>query len=105
LLDFVFNEYSSDDVYPIFKQMLIQNQPVHYFTEKIDIYNEYCYKKFKCFDIIYANKNNYTINGNFLEKYLTLILKLKQVISGGGINIFYKENLFYDIEYITYTIF
>jgi hypothetical protein len=102
LLDFVFNEYSSDDVYPIFKQMLIQNQPVHYFTEKIDIYNEYCYKKFKCFDIIYANKNNYTINGNFLEKYLTLILKLKQVISGGGINIFYKENLFYDIEYITY---
>ena len=101
-LDFVFNEYSSDDVYPIFKQMLIQKQPAHYLTENMDIYNEYCYNKNKCFEIIYVNKNNYTINGNFIEKYLTLILKLKQVISGGGANIFYRENFFYNIEYITY---
>ena len=101
-LDFIFSEYSSDDVYPIFKKMLIQKQPVHYLTENMGIYNEFCYKKNKCMDIIYVNKNNYTINGNFLEKYLTLILKLKQVISGAGINIFYKDNLFYNIEYITY---
>ena len=101
-LDFVFYEYSSDDVFPIFKKMLFQKKPVHYLTENLDIYNEFCYKKNKCMDIIYVNKNNYTINGNFLEKYLTLIFKLKQVISGAGINIFYKDNLFYNIEYITY---
>ena len=68
----------------------------------MDIYNEYCSNKNKCFDIIYINKNNYTIDGDFLEKYLTLLLKLKLVISGGGINIFYLDNLFYNIEYITY---
>ena len=101
-LDFVFNEYSSDDVYPIFKEMLFQKQPVHYLTENMDIYNQYCYKIDKCIDIIYVNKNNYTIDGNFLENYLTLILKLKQVISAGGINIFKFENLFYNTEYITY---
>ena len=79
-LDFVFYEYSSDDVYPIFKEMQFQKLPVHYLSENMDIYNQYCYKIDKCVDIIYANKNNYTINGNFLENYLTLILKLKQVI-------------------------
>ena len=81
-LDFVFSEYSSDDVYPIFKQMLIQKQPSHYLTENMDIYNEYCYKKTKCIDIIYVNKNNYTMNGDFLEKYLTLILKLNNIWRG-----------------------
>ena len=102
LLDFVFHEFSSDDVYPIFKEMFNQHKPVHYMTENMEIYNEYCFNKNKCLDIIYVNKNNYTINGDFLENYLDLILKLKQVISAGGINIFYYENLFYNIEYITY---
>ena len=68
----------------------------------MNIFNEYCNNKNKCFKIIYVNKNNYTINGDFIEKYLTLILKLKIVISGAGINIFYMNNLFYNIEYITY---
>ena len=71
-------------------------------TENSQLYNEYCYKKAICFDIIYVNKQNFTINENFLEKYLTLILKLKQVISGVGTPIFYMDTLFYNIEYITY---
>ena len=37
-----------------------------------------------------------------MEKYLTIILKLKAVISGGGVNFNYIYNLFYIIEYITY---
>ena len=62
---------------------------------------------------IYKNFSNYNlesknsiifdsqfINGNFLEKYLEIILKLKSVISGA--KIFSINNLFYNIEYITY---
>jgi CDP-glycerol glycerophosphotransferase (TagB/SpsB family) len=37
-----------------------------------------------------------------LEKYLTLFLKLKQVVDGSGIFFNYFNNLFYNIEYITY---
>ena len=101
-IDFIFSEFSSDDAYPVFKEMFYQKFPVHYITENIEIYNEYCNKKSKCLSILYVNKNNYTINGNFLEKYLTLILRMKQVISGGGTYFNYINNLFYNIEYITY---
>ena len=101
-LDFIFNEYSSDDVYPIFKEMAKNNYPVHYITEKYEIYQEYCNKKNKCLTILLVNKQNYTMNGDFIEKYLTLFLKLKKVISGGGIYFNYINNLFYNLEYITY---
>ena len=40
------------------------------------------------------------INGDFLEKYLDLILKLKAVISGA--KIYSINNIFYNINYITY---
>jgi len=100
--DFIFPEYSSDDVYPVFKAMLNNKEPVHYLTANIDIYNQYCNKKEKCLSVIYVNNNNYTINGDFIEKHLTLILKLKQVISSGGVSINFMNNLFYNLEYITY---
>ena len=51
--------------------MLKLTYNAHYFTENMDIYNEYCSTKSKFFDIIFINKNNYKINGDFLEKYLT----------------------------------
>ena len=41
-----------------------------------------------------------SINGEFLEKYLKIFLKLKATISGA--NIFSIDNLFYNIDYITY---
>ena len=44
--------------------------------------------------------NDYYINGEFIEKYLDLLLKLKVVISGA--KIFAINNLFYYLEYITY---
>ena len=40
------------------------------------------------------------INGNFLEKYFSLILKLKIVISGAEYISF--KNIFYNIDYITF---
>ena len=101
-IDFIFNEYSSDDAYPVFQEMIRQSLPAHYITENIDIYTKYCGNEAKCLTIIYVNINNYTLNGDFLEKYLNLFLRLKQVISGGGINFNYINNLFYNIEYITY---
>ena len=101
-LDFILKKYSSDDVYPIFKEMYNKNISVSYITEKEDLYEKYCFNKEKCLSIILLNSNDHLINGNFIEKYLTLILKLKQVISGGGIGISYIYNLFYNIEYIIY---
>ena len=55
-----------------------------------------------CTTIILVNKENYKINGDLVERYLTLFLKLKQVISEGATYFCYINNLFYNIEYITY---
>ena len=102
-IDFIFNEFSSDDVYPIFEEMYHQDLPVHYITEKKDIYHKFCTNQInKCLTIIHVNRENYIINGDFLNKYLTLFFKLKQVISGGGIHFNYISNIFYNIEYIIY---
>jgi hypothetical protein len=45
LWDFIYSSYSSDDVYPIFEEMINSTLPTHYLTEKIDMYNRYCKKK------------------------------------------------------------
>ena len=98
--DFIFSDLSSDDVYPLFKEMEKNSYPVHYLTEDIIIYNEYCNEKEKCLIILPAKDKTKPINGDFLENYLTLFLKLKLVISGRGTT--FNTNLFYNIEYITY---
>ena len=98
-MDFIFKELSSVDTYPIFKEMLNQGLPVHYLTEKINIsYELNCTNN--SLALIYANRDNATVNGDFLEKYLPLFLKLKVVATArDGL---YTNNLFYNIEYITY---
>lgn len=100
LADFIYASYSSDDVYPIFEEMIKSNLPAHYLTEKIDIYNKYCKNKKKCLSIILVNKNNREINGDFLERYLSLFLKIKAAISGA--KFLYIKNIFYYIDYITH---
>ena len=100
-IDFILNDLSSDDAFPIFKEMIKENMPAHYLTESSDIYSKYCSGINKCQIVLLVNFQNYTINGDFIEKYLTLFLKLKQVISGSGFYFDYINNLFYDIEYIT----
>ena len=101
-IDFIFEELSSDDVFPIFKEMEKRRLPVHYVSGKLELYKEYCNKKNKCLTIIPVNRDNYYMSGDFLEKYLTLFLKLKAVISGKYTNLHIISNLFYNIEYIVY---
>ena len=98
--DFIFNQYSSDDAFPIFEEMLKQKFQAHYYTQNSYIYNKYCHSNKKCLKIIPVIDNNEIINGDFIEKYLTLILKLKVVITGA--EFFSINNLFYNIDYITY---
>ena len=43
-IDFIFKDLTSDDAYPIFKEMIKEKFPVHYLTESPIIYNEYCCK-------------------------------------------------------------
>ena len=101
-VDFIFSELSSDDVYPIFEEMKKRNYPVHYITEKLDIYKKFCYNNSKCLTIIPITKRNYYNYGDFIQKYLTLLLKLKAFISGKASCYRNISILFYNIEYITY---
>ena len=99
-VDFIFGEYSYDDTYPVFEEMYVRNYHVHYMTENKDILDAYCHKQTRCEPILYVHRGNYTINGDFVEKYLTLILKLKAVVCARQLNFF--NNLFYNTDYITY---
>ena len=99
-IDFIFADLSSDDTFPLFKRMLQEKFPVHYITEKKDIYNQYCMNNKECLIILPVHNDKKPINGDFLEKYLTLFLKIKVVVSGRGTT--FNTNLFYNIDYITY---
>ena len=103
-VDFIFSEISSDDAYPVFEEMEKQNYPVHYITEKKDIYQKYCNKESKCLNlkIILITKSNYLNDGDFLQNYFGLILKLKAFISAKSWCINNIAELFYNIEYIKY---
>jgi len=95
LADFLAKQLSADDAYPIFKEMIKKNLSAHYITEKTNIYKKYCRNNRQCKFVI----NETNINGDFLEKYLELILKLKAVIVGADLNA--MDFIFYNIEYIT----
>ena len=97
--DFIVSEYSSDDTYPVFQEMINQNLSVHYLTQKIDIYNKYCEFNKNCLSVLRLF-NTTMIDGDFLEKYLTIFLKLKAAITGA--TFFYINNLFKNIDYINY---
>ena len=91
-----FSSYSSPgEAYLIFEEMIKSNMSVHYMTKRRDIYLKY--KSFNNMPIIY---DNYYIDGDFLEKYLDLFLKLKATICGAAI--YSIDNIFYNLDYITY---
>ena len=99
-VDFIFQEYSYDDTYPVFKEMYEKNYSVHYLTENLKILDTYCSRKQKCDPVLFVHRGNYTINGDFVEKYLTLFLKLKAVVCSRQLNFY--NNIFYITDYITY---
>ena len=100
LADFFIKSRTADYAFPVFKEMLRQNMKVHYMTEKPQIIEEYCEGENPCLKIVKVINGNRNIDGDFLEKNLELILKLKTVITAS--TFFAKTNIFYDIEYLIY---
>ena len=100
LSDFFDENIDSPDAFPIFKEMISRNFNAHYLTMSKEIYNQFCLNNIKCFSelqIIYGIK---LINGDNLEKLYVLFLKLKAVIAAE--KYFCFDNIFYNIDYITY---
>ena len=100
-VDFIFEDLTSDDAYPIFEEMEKQNYPVHYITEHKDIYEKHCKDKSICSKIIKLGKD-YDNYADFIEKHLTLILKLKAVVSCKESKFHFISYLYYLLEYTTY---
>ena len=100
LADFFFNGTSSDDAYPIFEEMIRINISAHYMDQKASLYNKFCGQEKYCLKIIPVVNNNILIDGDFLEKYLDIILRLKAVIAGSEFLSF--NNIFKEIDYISY---
>lgn len=100
LSDFFDENIDSVDTFPVFIEMIKEDLNVHYITMSSKIYSEFCLNNTKCLNkmqIIYGIRK---INGDTLEKYLELLLKLKVVVTAEKYECI--DNLFYNIEYITY---
>ena len=101
LSDFFDENIEPSDVLPIFIEMIKMNLKAHYITVSSNLYNQFCHDKLKClkdFIIIYGIKR---INGDILEKYLELFLKLKIVVAAEKYESI-DNNIFYNIDYIIY---
>ena len=96
LADFPGDFQSFDDAYPIFKELIKLKKKAYYMTINKKIFSKMNVNKYMNQFIIKGNM----INGDFLEKYFGLILRLKAVISGA--EYFYFNNLFYNIDFITF---
>ena len=64
-VDFIFSKMPPDDTYPVFKKMVKKNLPVHYVTQRLDIYYKYCNHKEKCLKIILIDRKMYKSYGDF----------------------------------------
>ena len=100
LADFFVKSRCAEHAFPVFKEMLRQNMKVHYMTEKPEIIEEYCEGENPCLKIIEVKDGNKIVDGDFLERNLELILRLKTVITAS--TFFARTNIFYDIEYLIY---
>ena len=80
--------------------MIKSSLNAHYLTVSRDIYNKFCSINENCkkdLQIIYGVRR---IDGDILEKYFELFLRLKAVIAAEKYDSI--DNLFYNIDYITY---
>ena len=100
LSDFFDENIESSDALPIFLEMRYKKFKVHYLTMSYNIYQNLCLINEKCINeaqIIYGIKK---INGDILEKFIDLFLRIKIVIAAEKFSCI--DNLFYNINYITY---
>ena len=95
--DFPGDFQSIDDAYPVFQKLIKLKKNAFYMT-----INKVIFQEKKKNNDLYNNHiiNGNYINGDFIEKYFSLFLRLKAVISGA--EFFSFNNLFYYIEYITF---
>ena len=96
LADFSGDFQSLDDSFPIFQKLIKLKRNAYYMTINKRIFQNNSITEDLKTHIIKGNM----INGDFLEKYFGLILRLKAVVSGAEYISF--KNIFYNIEYITY---
>ena len=100
LSDFFDDNIESADAYPIFIKMVQNNINAYYLTMSSKIYKYFILDNsnyHKQLNIIYGIRK---INGNFLEKYFELLLRLKVVVTAEQYESI--DNIFYNIDYITY---
>ena len=98
LADFSLPETAPCEAYLLFKEMIKQKLKAHFMTQREDILFEFNNSNHaNNIPIIYGSTY---IDGDFLEKYLTIFLKLKATISGA--KIYSINNIFYNVPYITY---
>ena len=100
LVDFLYANRAPGDAYFVFREMIRQNMSAYYLSERQDIYQTHFDNKTRFQRIIPIINRQYNITGVTLEKYLNLFLRLKSVISGS--EFFSKENIFFNIQYITF---
>ena len=97
--DFFDDNIEPSDALPIFKEATKKKLKAHYITMSWNIYQQLC-SNIKCkndLKVIYGiNK----IDGDVLEKYLELFLKLKAVVTAEKYNDI--DNFFYNSDYIEY---
>ena len=98
-MDFIKADLSSDDTYPVFKEMVNKIGHSHYITGNLDLYNEHCGNNEYCDKIMLTLDDDRPLYGNFVEKYISIFLRLKSLISGRPS---FNTDLFYFMEYVTY---
>ena len=100
LYDFLKENVESIDAYPIFLEMIKDNLNAHYLTMSSEIYVKFNSENANSLNkmrVIYGVRK---INGDILEKYFELFLRLKAVIAAEKYESI--DNIFYNIEYITF---
>ena len=91
--DFFSPFIESIDALTIFKEIIKENLCSYYITLSPVVYNELCLNESICARVLYGVRK---IDGDFLEKYLDLLLRLKAVIAAEKYDSI--DNIFYNIE-------
>ena len=96
LADFPGDFQSMDDAYPVFQKLIKLKKNAYYMS----INKKLFHKKADDNDFNQHIIKGNMIDGDFLEKYFDLVLRLKAVVSGA--EYFSFKNIFFNIDYITF---